>query len=107
MQVGGRDKVYVAIDAAIEVVLACAGIQLCVPAIVQTDGNDVISRNQCIGDVDRKSGVATLVVADLLSIDEDLGILKGSFELERSTTASVEAIYPEVPSIPAVADVKL
>ncbi len=62
VQVGGRDKVDVAIDAAVEVVLACAGIQLCVPAIVQTDGNDVISRNQCIGDVDRKAGVATLVV---------------------------------------------
>src|SRR5579859_886182 len=107
VQHGGGNKIDVAINAAVKVMLASAWIQLRVPEIVEADGDQVVAGVQRPGDVERETCIAPQMFADAPAVDEYLGILKSSLEL--NCIAASRRYWPDcqMATIPAITDIEL
>ena len=89
----GHGKPYVAIDAATGIP-ARVGLV----AVVNTDGNDIVSSTQIAGNLVLKRTITVRAVTHLLAIDVDSGVHVDAIKLQEILT---DITYTEMLAVPA------
>ncbi len=106
MQRIGHDQVHIAVDAADERVVASARRLLRIPIIVQPHRYHVVTDHKVGADVIGKSGVTAQMLADQLSVDVHLRILKRRLEFQKHPLACPSRRDGKMFSIPAIASIE-
>src|SRR5882757_4261326 len=107
MQRIGHNQIYIAVESAAKGVIARAWRELRVPIIVQPHCHDIVTDDQIGADVVRKSGVTAEMLANQLTVDINLRVLKRRLEFQKHPLTRPFWRDCEMFPIPAIAGVKL